>query len=109
MGRPDLTRETKLSGANGDRENSVFPVQLTTSRIGNPYPVDAQSAESDDHTHTHTLRDTIRSKIQQNWKHAAQDALNWPGTVTEGGRRYMTDWWKEEEKSKTRQEKKTAK
>ena len=28
-------RETKLSGANGDRVNFVFPVQLTTSRIGN--------------------------------------------------------------------------
>ena len=25
----------KLSGANGDRGNSVFPVQLTTNRIGN--------------------------------------------------------------------------
>ena len=35
MGRPDLPRETKFSGATGDREISVFPVQLTTSRIGN--------------------------------------------------------------------------
>ena len=35
-GQPNLTRETKLSSANGDRENSVFPVQLTTSRIDNP-------------------------------------------------------------------------
>ena len=26
---------TKLSGTNGDRENSVFSVQLTTRRIGN--------------------------------------------------------------------------
>ena len=34
-GQPNLTRETKLSGANGDRENSIFLVQLTTSRIGN--------------------------------------------------------------------------
>ena len=32
-GSANLTRETKLSGANGDRENSTFPVQLTTSRI----------------------------------------------------------------------------
>ena len=31
----NLTRETKLSGANGDREYSIFPVQLTTSKIGN--------------------------------------------------------------------------
>ena len=28
-------RETKFSGANGDREILMFPVQLTTSRIGN--------------------------------------------------------------------------
>ena len=35
MGLPNLTRGTKLSGANEEREKSVFPVQLTTSRIGN--------------------------------------------------------------------------
>ena len=29
------SRETKLSGANGDREILTFSVQLTTSRIGN--------------------------------------------------------------------------
>ena len=28
-------RETEFSGANGDRENIMFPVQLTTSRVGN--------------------------------------------------------------------------
>ena len=28
-------RETKTSGANGDREMFIFPVQLTTSRISN--------------------------------------------------------------------------
>ena len=28
-------RETKFSGANAEREIFVFPVQLTTSRIGN--------------------------------------------------------------------------
>ena len=28
------SRETKFSGANADREISIFPVQLTTSRIG---------------------------------------------------------------------------
>ena len=28
-------RETKFSCANGDRELFIFPVQLTTSRIGN--------------------------------------------------------------------------
>ena len=35
MGRPNPSRETKFPGANGDREMSNLPVQLTTSRIGN--------------------------------------------------------------------------
>ena len=30
-----ISRDQKFSGANGDRENMFFPVQLTTSRIGN--------------------------------------------------------------------------
>ena len=35
MGRPNPSGETKFSGANGNRENFIFPVQLTTSRVGN--------------------------------------------------------------------------
>ena len=35
MGLPNPSRETKFSGANRDREIFLFPVQLTTSRIGN--------------------------------------------------------------------------
>ena len=34
-GRDGRTRETKFSDVNGDREIFIFPVQLTTSRIGN--------------------------------------------------------------------------
>ena len=34
-GTAEPSRETKLSGANADREIFIFPVQLTTSRIGN--------------------------------------------------------------------------
>ena len=34
-GRPNPSRETKFSGANGDREMFIFPFQPTTSRIGN--------------------------------------------------------------------------
>ena len=30
-----MSRETKFSGTHGDREILIFPVQLTTSRIGN--------------------------------------------------------------------------
>ena len=32
---PNPSRETKFTGANGDREAFIFPVQLTTNRIGN--------------------------------------------------------------------------
>ena len=35
MGLPKPSRETKFSGANGDRKIYIFPLQLTTSRIGN--------------------------------------------------------------------------
>ena len=33
--RPNLSRDAKLSGTNGDREKNVFLVQLTTSRTDN--------------------------------------------------------------------------
>ena len=33
-GRLNPSRETKFSGANADREIFIFPVQLTTCRIG---------------------------------------------------------------------------
>ena len=33
--RPYPSPETKFSGANGDKEMLISPVQLTTSRIGN--------------------------------------------------------------------------
>ena len=35
MVRPHLSRETKSSDASGDKEILFFPVQPTTSRIGN--------------------------------------------------------------------------
>ena len=34
-GTADPSRETKFSGTHGDRGMFIFPVQLTTSRIGN--------------------------------------------------------------------------
>ena len=33
--RPNLSYETNFSDVNGDRETFIFPVQFTTSRIGN--------------------------------------------------------------------------
>ena len=38
-GRSNLSRKTKSSDANGDRKTSIFPVQQTTSRIGNLTPL----------------------------------------------------------------------
>ena len=39
MGRLNPSRETKFSGTHGDRGIFIFPVQLTTSRIGNLTPL----------------------------------------------------------------------
>ena len=50
MGRPNLTGETKLSDTNGDRKNQ-FSCSANRKQDWVPYPVDAQSAESDDRTH----------------------------------------------------------
>ena len=58
-GLPNPSRETKFSGANGDREIFVFPVPLTTSRIGNLTRLTLTLAICDDYTycvifgHTH--------------------------------------------------------
>ena len=46
---PNPSRETKFSGANGDREISIFPLQLTTSRIGNLTRLISTLAKRDDH------------------------------------------------------------
>ena len=51
MGLPNPSCETKFSGANGDREIFIFPVQLTTSRIGNLTRLIHTLAICDDHTY----------------------------------------------------------
>ena len=53
-GTADPSDETKLPGANADREILIFPVQLTTSRIGNLTPVDLYPCYMCDHTYIHT-------------------------------------------------------
>ena len=50
MGLPNSSSETKFSGANGDRDIFIFPVQLTTSRIGNLTRLILTLAVYDDHT-----------------------------------------------------------
>ena len=49
MGLPNPSRETKFSGANGDREIFIFPVQLTTSRMGSLTRLILTLAMCDDH------------------------------------------------------------
>ena len=48
---PNPSRETKFSGADGDREKNIFPVHLTTSRIGNLTRLILTLATSDDRTY----------------------------------------------------------
>ena len=51
-GTAEPVSRDQFSGANGDREILIFPVELTTSRNSNkPYPVDPYSARCDDHTY----------------------------------------------------------
>ena len=56
MRLPNPSRETKFSGANGDRVISTFlpVVQLTTSRISNLTGLILTFAIRDDHTYIHT-------------------------------------------------------
>ena len=49
MGQPNPSSETNFSGTNGDREMFIFPVQLTTSRIGNYTRLIHTLAVCDDH------------------------------------------------------------
>ena len=55
-GRDCRTRLARpFSGANGNREEFIFPVQLTTSRIGNLTRSILNLAICDDHTYIHLL------------------------------------------------------
>ena len=51
-----VSRDQILRHARG-QGNIIFPVQLSTSRIGKPYPVDPYSALCDDHTYIRGLLD----------------------------------------------------
>ena len=56
MGPPNPSREAKCSGANEDRGEFIFPVQLTTSRIGNLTRSIHTLAICDDHTYIHNTK-----------------------------------------------------
>ena len=49
MGRPNLSRETKFSGANGDKK--MFPSSADHEEDWQYYVVELYSAICDDHTH----------------------------------------------------------
>ena len=51
--------QTKFSGANGDREILIFPVQLTTSRIGNLTRLILTLAVCEEHTYIHVLGEKL--------------------------------------------------
>ena len=63
MSLPNPSRETKFSGANGDREIFIFPVQLTTSRTGNLTWLIFTLAICDDYTYILTFSDIISGRI----------------------------------------------
>ena len=50
MGRPNMSREDKISAANGERQKKNPCSANKHKQDWQPYPVSAQSAISDDHT-----------------------------------------------------------
>ena len=54
MRLPKPSRETKFSGANGDRKIFTFPVELPTSRIGNLTRLILTLAICDGHIYIYT-------------------------------------------------------
>ena len=54
MGWPNLSRETKFSGANGDRQKNNFPCSADHEQDWQPYTVDPYSAVSGGYTYAHT-------------------------------------------------------
>ena len=47
MGSPNLSRETKCSGANGTGKIKIISCSADHDQHWQPHPVDAESAESD--------------------------------------------------------------
>ena len=87
MGRDGRTRLARPNW-----ETIIFPVQLTTSRIGNLTRL------------IHTLL-----HITGDWETMAVKAEVWVEAVTKGGRRFMAAWRQEEEDAaRHRQEKREA-
>ena len=52
-GRPNLSRETRFSGGNGDSKKYIFSRSADHEQDWKPYPADPYSAESADHIFIH--------------------------------------------------------
>ena len=63
MGLPNPSRETNFSGANGGREISIFPFQVTKTRIGNLTRLILTLAICDDHTYIHTYMEKEQADV----------------------------------------------
>ena len=66
MEMPNPSRETKFSDANADRGISIFPVQLTTSRIGNLIQLIHKKSTLASNVTIHTCIPVYDSPIHQN-------------------------------------------
>ena len=64
---PNPSRETKFSGANGDREISIFPVQLATSRIGIFTRLILSLAIYDDHEYIYIQMWCCDDEVIRDW------------------------------------------
>ena len=78
----------QYSGANGDREILIFPVQLTPRRIGNLTRLILTLAIRDDHTHIHTpVLSTC--PLHTNSGCGKREAhINWSMVTCQGSTRY---------------------
>ena len=67
MGLPNPSRETKFSGANGDREISNFPCSADHEQDRQPNPIDLSLAVCDNHTHNSSIINTTVVSSPSGW------------------------------------------
>ena len=66
-GRLNPSRETKFSGAYGDRGILIFTCSADHEQDWQPYPVNPYSALCDDHIYIHTIIHTVLSINSTYW------------------------------------------
>ena len=76
-GRPNPSRQTKFSGANGDKGNIRFPCSADREQDWQPYPVDPNSAICDEHAHSVVLVRTFDFKYRyRNCRHPMNNSFD---------------------------------